>query len=137
MFWSYSFVAKETLSTLDYAHRAKNILNRPEVNQKLTKRTLIKVWSNNFSHYTITFEKNWWCCCCVVLSFCKHLFLLNPFHVTIHSYQYIHYLTFQEYTDEIEKLKKDLLAAREKNGIYIAEENFLYVHYLCCNLEYF
>ncbi|KAL9983099.1 hypothetical protein ACROYT_G005228 [Oculina patagonica] len=62
---------EETLSTLDYAHRAKNILNRPEVNQKLTKRTLIK-----------------------------------------------------EYTDEIEKLKKDLLAAREKNGIYIAEENY-------------
>ena len=34
---------QETLSTLDYAHRAKNILNRPEVNQKLTKKTLIKV----------------------------------------------------------------------------------------------
>jgi len=34
---------QETLSTLDYAHRAKNITNRPEVNQKLTKRTLIKV----------------------------------------------------------------------------------------------
>ncbi|XP_073239659.1 kinesin-like protein KIF11 [Porites lutea] len=62
---------EETLSTLDYAHRAKNILNRPEVNQKLTKKTLIK-----------------------------------------------------EYTEEIEKLKKDLLAAREKNGIYIAEENY-------------
>jgi len=31
----------------------------------------------------------------------------------------------KEYTEEIEKLKKDLLAAREKNGIYIAEENFL------------
>lgn len=62
---------EETLSTLDYAHRAKNILNRPEVNQKLTKKTLIK-----------------------------------------------------EYTEEIEKLKKDLLAAREKNGVYIAEENY-------------
>ncbi|PFX29238.1 kinesin-like protein KIF11 [Stylophora pistillata] len=62
---------EETLSTLDYAHRAKNILNRPEVNQKLTKKTLIK-----------------------------------------------------EYTEEIEKLKKDLLAAREKNGIFIAEENY-------------
>ncbi|KAG2462419.1 KIF11 protein, partial [Polypterus senegalus] len=34
---------EETLSTLDYAHRAKNILNKPEVNQKLTKRALIKV----------------------------------------------------------------------------------------------
>lgn len=33
---------EETLSTLDYAHRAKNIRNKPEVNQKTTKTTLIK-----------------------------------------------------------------------------------------------
>lgn len=33
----------ETMSTLDYAHRAKNITNRPEINQKLTKRALIRV----------------------------------------------------------------------------------------------
>ncbi|EPY81997.1 kinesin family member 11 [Camelus ferus] len=62
---------KETLSTLEYAHRAKNILNKPEVNQKLTKKALIK-----------------------------------------------------EYTEEIERLKRDLAAAREKNGVYISEENF-------------
>lgn len=31
------------MSTLDYANRAKNIMNKPEVNQKLTKKTLIKV----------------------------------------------------------------------------------------------
>lgn len=37
---------------------------------------------------------------------------------------------FQEYTEEIEKLKKDLLAAREKNGIYIAEENYQYVYFM-------
>ena len=34
---------EETLSTLDYALRAKSILNRPEINQKLTKKALIKV----------------------------------------------------------------------------------------------
>ena len=34
---------EETLSTLDYAHRAKNITNRPEINQRLTKKALIKV----------------------------------------------------------------------------------------------
>lgn len=34
---------EETLSTLDYAHRAKNITNRPEINQKLTKKALLKV----------------------------------------------------------------------------------------------
>ena len=34
---------EETMSTLDYAHRAKNIMNRPEINQKLTKKALIKV----------------------------------------------------------------------------------------------
>ncbi|NXO73980.1 KIF11 protein, partial [Phainopepla nitens] len=62
---------EETLSTLEYAHRAKNIMNKPEVNQKLTKKALIK-----------------------------------------------------EYTEEIERLKRDLAAAREKNGIYISVENF-------------
>ncbi|XP_025907431.1 kinesin-like protein KIF11 [Nothoprocta perdicaria] len=62
---------EETLSTLEYAHRAKNILNKPEVNQKLTKKALIK-----------------------------------------------------EYTEEIERLKRDLAAAREKNGVYISLENY-------------
>ena len=32
----------ETLSTLDYAHRAKNIRNKPELNQKMTKAAHIK-----------------------------------------------------------------------------------------------
>jgi len=62
---------EETLSTLDYASRAKNIKNKPEVNQKFTKKALIK-----------------------------------------------------EYTDEIEKLKRDLVATRDKNGVYVAEENY-------------
>ncbi|KAL3863235.1 hypothetical protein ACJMK2_005000 [Sinanodonta woodiana] len=66
---------EETLSTLDYAFRAKNITNRPEINQKLTKKALIR-----------------------------------------------------EYTEEIEKLRKDLHAAREKNGIYLAEENYNAMH---------
>lgn len=34
---------EETMSTLDYASRAKNIKNKPEVNQKFTKKALIKV----------------------------------------------------------------------------------------------
>uniref|UniRef100_A0A669EQN1 Kinesin-like protein n=1 Tax=Oreochromis niloticus TaxID=8128 RepID=A0A669EQN1_ORENI len=55
---------EETLSTLEYASRAKNIMNKPEVNQKLTKRTLIK-----------------------------------------------------EYTEEIERLKRDLAATRDKHGV--------------------
>ena len=42
---------EETLSTLDYAHRAKNITNRPEVNQKLSKKALIKVRSFYFNIY--------------------------------------------------------------------------------------
>uniref|UniRef100_UPI00398F01B4 kinesin-like protein KIF11 n=1 Tax=Pristiophorus japonicus TaxID=55135 RepID=UPI00398F01B4 len=62
---------EETISTLDYAYRAKNILNKPEVNQKLTKRALIK-----------------------------------------------------EYTEEIERLKRDLAASREKNGVYMSAENY-------------
>ena len=30
----------------------------------------------------------------------------------------------QEYTEEIEKLRRDLQASREKNGFYIAEDNY-------------
>lgn len=33
---------EETLSTLDYAHRAKNIKNKPEINQKMMKSAMIK-----------------------------------------------------------------------------------------------
>ncbi|XP_041922135.1 kinesin-like protein KIF11 [Alosa sapidissima] len=62
---------EETMSTLDYANRAKSILNKPEVNQKLTKRTLIK-----------------------------------------------------EYTEEIERLKRDLAATRDKHGVYLSSENY-------------
>lgn len=32
---------------------------------------------------------------------------------------------YQEYTGEIERLKKDLLATREKNGIFISPENYM------------
>ncbi|CAG5131167.1 unnamed protein product [Candidula unifasciata] len=63
---------EETLSTLDYAFRAKNITNRPEVNQKLTKKALLR-----------------------------------------------------EYNEEIERLRRDLQASREKNGIFLAEENYI------------
>ena len=34
---------EETLSTLDYAHRAKNITNKPEINQKISKRAKLLV----------------------------------------------------------------------------------------------
>ena len=31
---------------------------------------------------------------------------------------------FQTYNEEIERLRKDLQAARDKNGVYIAQENY-------------
>ncbi|KAH8117562.1 kinesin-domain-containing protein [Phellopilus nigrolimitatus] len=62
---------EETLSTLDYAIRAKSIRNKPEVNQRMTRNALLK-----------------------------------------------------EYVGEIERLKSDVLAAREKNGIYFSEETW-------------
>ena len=62
---------EETLSTLDYAIRAKSIRNRPELNQHLTKTGLLK-----------------------------------------------------EYLGDIERLKAEVLAAREKNGVYIPEEQW-------------
>ncbi|KAK6641184.1 hypothetical protein RUM44_012893 [Polyplax serrata] len=62
---------EETLSTFDYAHRARNITNKPEINQKTSKRVLLK-----------------------------------------------------EYTEEIERLRRDLIATREKHGVYLASENY-------------
>ncbi|KAI8562998.1 hypothetical protein RHMOL_Rhmol03G0079800 [Rhododendron molle] len=62
---------EETLSTLDYAHRAKNIRNKPEVNQKMMKSTLIK-----------------------------------------------------DLYGEIERLKAEVYAAREKNGVYIPKDRY-------------
>ena len=62
---------EETLSTLDYAHRAKNIQNKPEVNQKMSKSAKLK-----------------------------------------------------EYTQEIERLRKDLMASREKNGVFMSSDNY-------------
>ncbi|CAN6311505.1 unnamed protein product [Urochloa humidicola] len=63
---------EETLSTLDYAHRAKHIKNKPEVNQKMMKSALI-----------------------------KDLYF------------------------EMDRLKQELFAAREKNGVYIPREQYL------------
>ncbi|ONM00596.1 Kinesin-like protein KIN-5D [Zea mays] len=63
---------EETLSTLDYAHRAKHIKNKPEVNQKMMKSALIKD------------------------------------------------LYFQ-----MDRLKQELYAAREKNGVYIPREQYI------------
>ena len=53
---------EESLSTLDYAHRAKNIKNRPEVNQKLTKKVLLKEYGAEIENLRLmlqlTREKN-------------------------------------------------------------------------------
>ena len=57
---------EETLSTLDYAHRAKNIKNKPELNQRVSKTTHLK-----------------------------------------------------ELASEIARLKAELIATREKNGVYL------------------
>ncbi len=62
---------EETISTLDYAFRAKNIRNKPQVNQKINKKTLLK-----------------------------------------------------EFTFEIEKLKSELIATRQRNGVYLSNENY-------------
>ncbi|ETV97534.1 hypothetical protein H310_09448 [Aphanomyces invadans] len=61
----------ETLSTLDYAHRAKSIKNKPEANQRMTKHVLIK-----------------------------------------------------EYSQEIDALRAQLIAARNKDGIYLPTSQF-------------
>ena len=60
----------------------------------------------------------------------RHIFPFFGSHISVECNGEIDMIFgFQEYTEEIEKLKKDLLAAREKNGIYIAEENYQYVFF--------
>eukprot|EP00871_Galdieria_phlegrea_P003520 jgi/Galph1/4169/GphlegSOOS_G2797.1 len=46
----------ETLSTLDYACRAKNIKNRPTVNQMMTKRALIKEYTDEIARLKAELE---------------------------------------------------------------------------------
>ena len=62
---------EETISTLDYAFRAKNIRNKPQVNQMVSKKTLLK-----------------------------------------------------EFTAEIEKLKSELIATRQRHGVYLRNEDY-------------
>ncbi|KAI1728869.1 kinesin motor domain-containing protein [Ditylenchus destructor] len=62
---------EESVNTLEYAQRAKNIKNNPEVNQKITRKALLK-----------------------------------------------------EYNEEIERLRRDLVAMREKQGVYMDKENY-------------
>ncbi|GAC77498.1 kinesin-like protein [Moesziomyces antarcticus T-34] len=66
---------EETLSTLDYALRAKSIKNRPELNTRMTRSALIK-----------------------------------------------------EYVFEIERLKGDLQASRDQNGIYLTDDSWKTMH---------
>ncbi|SCZ87533.1 BZ3500_MvSof-1268-A1-R1_Chr2-2g04999 [Microbotryum saponariae] len=61
----------ETISTLDYASKAKSIQNRPEVNQRMSRNLLLG-----------------------------------------------------QYASEIERLKQDLVATRQKNGIYFSAESW-------------
>jgi len=62
---------EDTISTLEYAQRAKKITNKPEINQKVTLKAVLR-----------------------------------------------------DYQDEIEKLRRDLLACRDKNGFIIDENNY-------------
>lgn len=62
---------EETMSTLDYAFRAKNIKNKPQSNQLISKKTLLK-----------------------------------------------------EFMAEIQRLKSDLIATRQRNGVWLSGENY-------------
>ncbi|KAJ4290776.1 Kinesin- motor protein [Collariella sp. IMI 366227] len=62
---------EETISTLDYAFRAKNIRNKPQLNSLTSKKALLR-----------------------------------------------------EYTGEIERLKGELIATRQRNGVYLSNETY-------------
>ncbi|KAI2628068.1 P-loop containing nucleoside triphosphate hydrolase protein [Hypomontagnella submonticulosa] len=62
---------EETISTLDYAFRAKNIRNKPQVNQRINKEAMLR-----------------------------------------------------EFTHEIERLRSELIATRQRNGVYLSNESY-------------
>lgn len=62
---------EETISTLDYAFRAKNIRNKPQLNPMLNKKILLK-----------------------------------------------------DFASEIEKLKSELIATRQRNGVYLSNDSY-------------
>ena len=39
-------------------------------------------------------------------------------------FQFYVHVCLQEYTEEIDRLKRDLFAARERNGIFLSPENY-------------
>lgn len=78
-------------------------MNKPEVNQKLSKKTLIKVGEPAAASRAAVTVSN----TCAPPN--VHLFCL------------------QEYTEDIERLKRELAAARDKNGVYLPAENYEYV----------
>eukprot|EP01069_Polyplicarium_translucidae_P008321 Polyplicarium_translucidae@DN3214_c0_g1_i4.p1 len=53
-----SLCLEETLSALDYAHRAKNIRNRPEVNQRMTKRVMIRELNQEIEKLKLELQTN-------------------------------------------------------------------------------
>ena len=47
---------EESLNTLDYAMRSKNIHNKPKVNQKLTKKALIEEYDREINKLRMEIE---------------------------------------------------------------------------------
>lgn len=48
------------MSTLDYASRAKNIRNKPEVNQRMTKKELIKEYIHEIERLKSDLQVSLW-----------------------------------------------------------------------------
>ncbi|CAN0926737.1 Kinesin-like protein KIN-5D [Linum grandiflorum] len=86
---------EETLNTLDYAHRAKNIKNRPEASSQLTLYLP---------------------CSCLVL---KSIQLIVAVFINQVNQRTVKAELLKDLYADIDRLRQELHAAREKNGIYI------------------
>ena len=65
-----------------------------------------------------------WCADLVIFAWLYggYMWLCSTFGSVV--FIHVHTCT-QEYTEEIERLRKDLQAARDKNGFFIAHENYM------------
>ncbi|XP_009792660.1 kinesin-like protein KIN-5D isoform X1 [Nicotiana sylvestris] len=97
---------EETLSTLDYAHRAKNIKNKPEINQKMMKSAMIKDLYSEIDRLKQG------------LYFYLPLFLYINIYLALINYLITYFVCSILMPTEV-------YAAREKNGIYIPRDRYL------------
>ncbi|KAM0946199.1 putative plus-end-directed kinesin ATPase [Dioscorea sansibarensis] len=103
---------EETLSTLDYAHRAKNIKNRPEADMEVRLHVPHCEDRNFYNLYAYVMVSS------IAFYLCCRQFIVLVNQKMMKS------TLIKDLYGEIERLKAEVYAAREKVGVYIPKERY-------------